>query len=73
MIVNMHNAKTHLSQLAQRFLEGEEVIIARNGTPLFMFAPVPKKTREERPTGFFGCQIDMSHFDDPIEGMAEYE
>ena len=31
MQVNMHDAKTHLSKLVQAVLDGEQVILARNG------------------------------------------
>lgn len=30
----MHDAKTHLSRLAERAAQGEEIVIARNGRPL---------------------------------------
>lgn len=33
-IVNMHDAKTHLSRLVQRAADGEEVVIARAGRPV---------------------------------------
>jgi prevent-host-death family protein len=32
--VNIHEAKTHLSRLVQRAVEGEDVIIARAGKPV---------------------------------------
>ncbi len=32
--VNVHEAKTHLSRLLTRVENGEEVIIARNGSPV---------------------------------------
>ena len=32
--VNVHEAKTHLSRLLERVAGGEEVIIARDGTPV---------------------------------------
>ena len=38
--VNISEAKTHLSELLQRVSEGEEVIIARNGTPLARLVPL---------------------------------
>lgn len=34
MEVNIHEAKTQLSKLIQQALEGEDVIIAKAGTPL---------------------------------------
>ena len=38
--VNMHEAKTHLSRLVERAVEGEEVIIAKAGKPLVRLVPV---------------------------------
>ena len=73
IIVNMHEAKTKLSQLASRFLDGEEIIVAKNGRPIFKFAPVPNETLGERSIGFFNCDIDMGQFDDPIEGLEAYQ
>lgn len=72
MIVNMHEAKTQLSKLTERFLEGEEVVVARNGKPVFKFAPIAPADPGARTTGFFGCDIDMSKFDEALDGMEEY-
>ena len=38
----MHEAKTKLSQLVERAEAGEEIIIARNGTPVVRLVPVVK-------------------------------
>ncbi|MBI2423514.1 MAG: type II toxin-antitoxin system Phd/YefM family antitoxin [Candidatus Hydrogenedentes bacterium] len=41
--VNMHDAKTHLSQLVERVAEGEEIVIAKAGKPvarLIAFVPL---------------------------------
>ena len=43
MIVNIHEAKTNFSKLIARFLDGEQIIIAKNGKPVLQFAPVEKK------------------------------
>lgn len=37
---NIHEAKTTLSKLIQRALDGEEVIIAKAGKPLVHLAPI---------------------------------
>jgi prevent-host-death family protein len=73
MIVNVHEAKTNFSKLIARFLDGEEIVIAKNGEPVLQFAPVEQKEDQLRSIGFFNCDIDMSTFDDPIEEMKEYE
>jgi prevent-host-death family protein len=46
----MHQAKSTLSRLVQRALDGEEVVIGRNGEPLVKLVPVPK-TRPPRVPG----------------------
>jgi len=46
-IVNIREAKTHLSRLIKRAAAGEEVVIARAGTPVAQLvplaAPAPRK------------------------------
>ena len=39
IISNMYEAKTRLSQLVQKALEGEEVILAKFGKPLVRLVP----------------------------------
>jgi prevent-host-death family protein len=39
-VVNTHEAKTHFSQLIDRVLAGEEIIVARAGKPLVKLVPV---------------------------------
>jgi prevent-host-death family protein len=44
--VNIHEAKTQFSKLLQRVLAGEEIIIAKAGTPvarLVPYAPQPRR------------------------------
>jgi prevent-host-death family protein len=48
-VVNMHQAKTSLSRLVRRALEGEEVVIARNGEPLVKLVPIPKPAKQRVP------------------------
>lgn len=38
-IVNMYEAKTHLSKLVQKVLSGEDVILAKAGKPLVRLVP----------------------------------
>lgn len=48
MQVNMHEAKTRLSKLVQAVLDGEEVILARNGEPVVQitrYTPVKPKRK----------------------------
>ena len=43
--VNIHEAKTQLSRLLEAALAGEEVIIAKAGTPLVRLVPVNPRKR----------------------------
>jgi len=46
--LNVHEAKTHLSRLLDRALEGEEIVIARAGKPLVRLVPVEQAPRRRR-------------------------
>jgi prevent-host-death family protein len=37
--VNIHSAKTHLSKLLARVMEGEEIVIAKAGRPIARLVP----------------------------------
>jgi prevent-host-death family protein len=43
--VNVHEAKTHLSQLLVRVSQGEEIVIARAGKPVARLVPVEPRPR----------------------------
>ena len=43
--VNMHEAKTHLSELVARAEAGEEIVIARSGAPAVRLVPVDRPRR----------------------------
>ena len=47
--VNVHAAKTRLSQLVARAERGERIIIARNGKPVAQLGPAPKAKRAALP------------------------
>ena len=49
--VNIHEAKTHLSKLIQRVINGEEVVIARSGKPVARLGPIQDSSRERRQPG----------------------
>ena len=69
--VNIHVAKTHLSQLLERVARGDEIIIARAGKPLARLVPFKES---ERPLGFVDAQIHPSFFEPlPPEELAACE
>jgi prevent-host-death family protein len=64
--VNMHEAKTHFSQLVRRVMAGEEVVIARSGRPVARLVPYRPAGAERvlgRDAGLFTVPED---FDDPL-------
>jgi prevent-host-death family protein len=69
---NMHDAKTHLSRLAERAAAGEEIVIARNGKPVARLVAVEE--RKPRRLGWAKGQIKIrDDFDDPLpEEIQKY-
>lgn len=66
--VNMHQAKTQLSKLIERVSKGEEVVIARRGTPAARLVPIDKKP-VKRPIGLdVGKAVIHDNFNDPLPG-----
>lgn len=43
-IVNIHEAKTHLSRLVDRAHAGEEIILAKSGKPYAKLVPIDEST-----------------------------
>ena len=58
-IVNVHEAKTHLSRLLQRVEQGEEIIIGRAGSPAAKLVPY-RPIRGQRQGGQWKGQVWMS-------------
>ncbi|MYG90817.1 MAG: type II toxin-antitoxin system Phd/YefM family antitoxin [Chloroflexi bacterium] len=51
-VVNMHEAKTHLSRLVRDAENGQPFIIARSGTPLVKVVPLETRDPAPRRIGF---------------------
>ncbi len=64
--VNIHQAKTHLSRLIEDVAAGEEVIIARNGTPVARLLPVAVRSLPRRPGQWRGRVRIGADFDAPL-------
>lgn len=71
-VVNVQEAKTHLSRLLAQVEAGEEVVIARSGRPVARLTPLePPTTRE---TGFVDYTVPESFFDElPEEELARWQ
>ncbi len=71
--VSLYQAKARLSELVREALQGEEVIISRNGKPAVRLVPVDQPNIE-RELGFYSGKIDISDdFDEPLEDFEEYQ
>ncbi len=44
-MINIQNAKTHLSRLIEESVEGEDIVIAKAGKPLVRLIPFREKAR----------------------------
>ena len=67
MVVNIHEAKTHLSRLLQRVAAGEEVTIARAGVPVARLVPLEPKKKKIRPLGMDRGRVWVADdFDAPL-------
>jgi prevent-host-death family protein len=63
--VNVHEAKTHLSRLLDRVAHGEDVVIARAGTPVARL--VPFRQPRARPLGLDAGKVTIADdFDAPL-------
>ena len=76
--VNLHYAKTHLSRLVDEALAGEEIVLARAGTPVVRLVPVEASKRQRRLGLDQGKMWIAEDFDEPMpelealfEGGAE--
>ncbi|HVO27754.1 MAG TPA: type II toxin-antitoxin system prevent-host-death family antitoxin [Candidatus Margulisiibacteriota bacterium] len=69
-MVNVHEAKTHLSRLLQRVSRGEEIVIAKDGQPIAKLIAVSPTQRQP---GRLKGKIRMGkNFDAPLpRGIAK--
>ena len=73
-VVNVHEAKTHLSRLLAQVEAGEEVIIARNGTPVARLVLCKKRGKRQFGSMKGLIELDDSFFDPlPEEELAAWE
>lgn len=71
--VTIHEAKTHLSQLIQRALAGEEIVIAKGRQPVVKLVVVPEMRKERRIGGASDVILSIADdFDAPLAEFAEY-
>ena len=65
--VNIHEAKTHLSELIAAAERGEEVVIARANKPAVRLVPIEAPTKKKRIVGMHQGQMWVAEdFDEPL-------
>jgi prevent-host-death family protein len=71
--VNIHEAKTHLSRLLEEAVAGEDIVIAKAGTPKVRLVPVVDPAKRE--SGFMrGWTLPDSFFEPlPEDELARWE
>ena len=74
-VVNVHEAKTHLSRLLEEVAAGAEVVIAKAGKPVARLVPIESMTRPKS-LGLLRGRISVpDDFDAPLppEVLTEFE
>ncbi|MGH3148108.1 MAG: type II toxin-antitoxin system Phd/YefM family antitoxin [Rubrobacter sp.] len=70
-MVNVHEAKTHLSRLLEQVVQGEEVVIAKAGKPVVRLVAVKGQGRR-REAGSARGQVEMAeNFYAPLPGYLQ--
>lgn len=71
-VVNVHEAKTHLSRLLDEVAAGSEIILAKGGKPFARLIPVGPVAK--RPLGFVPGHVSDAFFAPlPEEELAGWE
>jgi prevent-host-death family protein len=65
-IVNVHEAKTHLSRLLERVMAGEHIVIARAGKPVAVLSPLAEPKAARTPGQDRGKVVIAPDFDAPL-------
>ena len=69
----MYEAKTHFSRLVAQALQGEDIVVARDGVPLIRLVPVETNAKPKL-LGMLRGQVKIAEdFDEPLEDFAEYQ
>lgn len=70
-MINVDEAETNLSELLRRVERGEEVVLARAGTPVAKLVPYSTATEPRRPGRWAGEVRIAADFDDTPEEFLD--
>lgn len=70
-VVNMHEAKTHLSRLVERAAAGEEIVIGRAGRPVARLVAYQEPGARRTPGTLKGRIWIAEDFDEPDDAVAD--
>lgn len=72
-VVNVHEAKTHLSRLLERVSAGEEIVIAKAGRPVAKLIPYLESEEPRKMGGWKGRVWIANDFDElPPDLLAAF-
>lgn len=69
---NVHEAKAHLSELIERAMLGEEIVIAKGNKPAVKLTALGPPKRERKPGSAKGKIWMSEDFDAPLEDFQDY-
>ncbi len=69
-ITNISQAKTQLSALVERVLQGEEIVIGKAGKPVAKLVPFERLATPRRPGALAGQIVMTDDFDELPEDLA---
>ena len=74
-VINIHEAKTHLSRIVDEAAAGKEVIIAKAGREIVRLVPVATKARAKKLGGLKGRIRVPDDFNAPLDPsvLASFE
>ena len=68
MNINIHEAKTHLSELLARVEAGENVVLCRRNKPVAELRPIQSKPLKQRPLGLAEGSVKLTPaFFEPLD------
>jgi prevent-host-death family protein len=71
--VNIHEAKTNLSKLIEKVLNGEDVIIKKSNKPIVKLVMVDELKYKRKLGSAKGQVIIADNFDEPLEDFKDYQ